>query len=197
MKLAICLLVLSFSWFVSAYRRPWRPAPGTAATESRTLLGEQLSDAQRLRLHTVADLLLEVYQILGDMHYLDPIGIETGPHEIDAEFCQEQDIATSIIYLYQILPYINVSEAGQHGFAFGGQMADLRDIEHIYLGRDPFYSGWQDCGPDCSSDDPMEQNLPYIQPWTTPLTAMGNHEAVIIYDSKQGIIFQLLSVRLI
>ena len=191
MKLAIGLLVLSFSCFVSAYRRPWRPAPGTAAAESRTLLGDQLSDAQRLRLHTVADLLLEVYQILGDMRFLDPVGIETGPHDIDVEFCQEQDIATSIIYLYQILPYVNISETGQHGFAFGGQMADFRDIEYVYLGRDPFYSGWQDCGSDCFSDDPMEQNLPYMQPWTTPLTAMGNHEAVIIYDSKQGMSFQL------
>jgi hypothetical protein len=134
----------------------------------------------------VADLLHRVYQTLAQMGHLDPAGIETGPHTIDVDFCQRHHIAASVIYLYQILPYVNVSEAGQSAFAFGGQFTDFRDNDQVWLGRDPYYSDWQECGPSCFSDDPWEQNLPYISPWTTPLSALGSHGAVIIYDSKLG-----------
>lgn len=178
--------------FVSAHRKPWRQDPvefeqgTTAAAISRTPLGEHVSTAQRRRLHTVADLLLEVYHTLADMRYLDPAGIETGPHAIDIDLCQQQDIAVPIIYLYQILPYVNTSEAGQQGFAFGGLFTDFRDPELLRRARDPFYSAWEDCGPDCLAEDPLDQNLPYMAPWATPLTGLGNHGAIIIYDSKLG-----------
>ncbi|KAI5361059.1 hypothetical protein Slin14017_G092340 [Septoria linicola] len=169
---------------VIAFQRPWRPSTETTNSLSRASLGERLTAAQRAQLHTVADLVLEVYKTLADMRYLDPLGIDTGPHEIDLDYCRQQNIGDSIVYLYQILPYINVSEAGQPGFVFGGQFSDFRDNDCIELSRDPLYSGWESCRSDCYSEDPSDQNLPYVAPWATRLTAMGNHEAVIFYDAR-------------
>lgn len=45
-------------------------------------------------------------------------------------------------------------------------------------GRDPFYAM-------PAGDDYDAENGPYIRPWMTPLSRLGNHQSVIIYDARR------------
>ncbi|KAJ9390866.1 hypothetical protein DTO063F5_1310 [Paecilomyces variotii] len=141
---------------------------------------DQLPPDQKVRLHEVADSLLEIYQTLARMRFIDPEGIQKGPHDIKdlLPLYEEHGLDPSIIYLYSILPYIDTDLAGNRDFFHGGEFADFRDPEHVEQGRDPFYG-------DPQGDDFEVEDGPYIRPWVTPLSQLGNHQSVIIYDARE------------
>jgi hypothetical protein len=138
-----------------------------------------LSQTQTDRLHEVADLMLDIYLTLVEMRYLDPVGIIRGPHDIESlqPLYEEKSLDPAVIYLYRILPYVDEDEAGVSDFFQGGTFADFRNSHHITLGRDPFYGS-----PSGSFD---EEGGEYIRPWVTPLSLLGNHQSVIIYDARE------------
>ncbi|EAW19923.1 uncharacterized protein NFIA_095430 [Aspergillus fischeri NRRL 181] len=143
-------------------------------------MDDRLPPDQKARLHEVADLMLEIYHTLAQMRYLDPAGIEQGPHNIDhlRPLYEKLKIDPAIIYLYSILPYVNRHVAGNEHFFHGGAFTDFRREEDVMQGRDPFYG--------CPvGDDYEDENGPYIRPWVTPLSQLGNHQSVIMYDARR------------
>ncbi|CAG9983014.1 unnamed protein product [Clonostachys byssicola] len=137
-----------------------------------------LSSDEIAKTEEVADLLLQIYQTLAEMRYLDPLCINPGPHDLShvQETMSSYRIDPAIIHLYSILPYV---ECGETAFFQGGQFADFRRTSDVEQGRDPFYG------------DPRyeagfeEEDGPYMRPWVTPLPLMGNHQSVIIYDVRR------------
>ncbi|KAE8168559.1 hypothetical protein BDV40DRAFT_307227 [Aspergillus tamarii] len=143
-------------------------------------MDQQLSSKQIANLHEVADLMLEIYQTLANMRFLNPAGIIKGPHDINnvRELYKKLDLDPSIIYLYRILPYIDISLAGQTDFFQGSIFADYRQPEDIEQGRDPFHI--------MPGDDGYEdEDGPYMRPWVTALSIIGNHQSVIVYDARR------------
>ncbi|QMW44378.1 hypothetical protein G4B11_007798 [Aspergillus flavus] len=143
-------------------------------------MDQQLTPTQKANLHEVADLMLEIYQTLANMRFLNPAGIIKGPHNIDnvRELYEKLGLDPSITYLYKILPYIDIFVAGQTDFFQGGIFADFRLPEDIEQGRDPFYIGPGD-------DDYEDEDGPYMRPWMTALSLVGNHQSVILYDARR------------
>ncbi|CAK3914898.1 Hypothetical predicted protein [Lecanosticta acicola] len=142
-----------------------------------------LPPKQKAQLHETADFLLEIYETLADMRYLDPKGIIRGPHEISKDLLasyHEHKLDPSIIYLYSILPYIDEQEAGQSDCFHGSSFADFRQPHVVRRGRDPLYAD-----PDWSLDFDDDDGGPYMRPWYTPLSKMGNHQSVILYDARE------------
>jgi hypothetical protein len=134
-----------------------------------------LTPAQKAKLQEAADGLLAVYRTLVRMQYLEPSWIKEGPHDM-TEFlpiCKAEGLDASIIYLYSILPYVDDSDCRGLDFFQGGCFLDLRDKDTIEYARDPFYSS-----------DEKEM----MRPWMTPLSGLGNHRTVIIYDAKRHVI---------
>ncbi|KAF7167586.1 hypothetical protein CNMCM5623_000892 [Aspergillus felis] len=143
-------------------------------------MDDQLPPDQKARLQEVANLMLEIYQTLAQMRYLHPAGIEQGPHNIDhlRPLYEKLKIDPAIIYLYSILPYVNTHVAGNKDFFHGGAFTDFRREEDVMRGRDPFYG--------CPvGDDYDDENGPYIRPWVAPLSRLGNHQSMIIYDAHK------------
>ncbi|OGM41830.1 hypothetical protein ABOM_009640 [Aspergillus bombycis] len=143
-------------------------------------MDQQLTSTQKANLHEIADLMLEIYQTLANMRFLNPAGIIKGPHNTDnaLELYQELGLDPSIIYLYSILPYIESPLAGQPDFFKGGIFTDFRRLDDIEEGRDPFHI--------CPGDDDYEdEDGPYMRPWVTPLSLLGNHQSVILYDARR------------
>ncbi|OJJ49481.1 hypothetical protein ASPZODRAFT_140378 [Penicilliopsis zonata CBS 506.65] len=134
------------------------------------------------QLHEVADLMLKIYETLARMRYIDPSAIERGPHNVTEllPLYETLGLDSSVIYLYSILPYINPIVAGRRDFFHGGQFADFRDPEQVEQGRDPFYAN-----PEDNDGDFDAENGPYMRPWMTPLSQLGNHESVILYDARK------------
>ncbi|MAB46853.1 MAG: hypothetical protein CMN67_15815 [Sphingomonadaceae bacterium] len=137
-----------------------------------------LSSSQKARLQEIADGMLKIYHILARMSYLDPAYIHPGPHDISSllPLYQSLKLSPSIIYLYSILPYIDDDEAGLETFFQGGRFADFRKEEHVEEGRNPLYDDLED------EDEDMKGGM---RPWMTPLSLLGNHRSVIIYDAKK------------
>lgn len=137
-----------------------------------------MSDEQKVNLHEVADLMLKIYETLAEMRYIEPEGIERGPHDISSlNELKDIDLDPATLYLYSILPYIDHKEAGESDFFHGGTFADFRDASSVERGRDPFYADPQ--------GDFDTENGQYIRPWVTPLSHLGNHGTVLIYDAWQ------------
>ncbi|KAF7185704.1 hypothetical protein HII31_12935 [Pseudocercospora fuligena] len=152
------------------------------------MLASELPPTTRAKVHRVADLMLEIYSTLVDMQYLEPEAIRKGPHKINITLSREQEIDDSVIYLWQILPYLNLAYAEASGFIFGGTFVDFRDDGDILSSRDPMYAiaydNQEGCGLDCEVDENGELNLPYMRPTMTTLTNLGNHQCAMIYDVK-------------
>ncbi|KAL2817743.1 hypothetical protein BDW59DRAFT_182043 [Aspergillus cavernicola] len=140
-----------------------------------------ISPAQKTQLHEIAALMLEIYQTLAEMRYLNPESIHQGPHNLSSlhPLYTAQNIDPEIVYLYSILPYYIGSPPldGETDFFHGGTFADFREEEDIEQSRDPFYAG-----PDGVDFD--AGNGPYMQSWMTPLSRLGNHGSVILYDAR-------------
>ncbi|KAJ5710311.1 hypothetical protein N7488_004467 [Penicillium malachiteum] len=140
--------------------------------------------SQQHRQQKVADLMLEIYEELARMRYIHPAGIQLGPHNLTHmdQAYDELDLDASVKYLYSILPYIDPLAAGKDSFSQIGDFADFRDIEQAEQGRDPFYG---------SPSEPNfeDEDGPYIKPWVTPLTSLGNHGSAMLYDTRRHVIW--------
>ena len=147
-------------------------------TSKPTMTG--ISEVQKVQLQEVADLMLEIYQTLARMRYVDPRGIHSGPHDITElrPLYEEHGLDPSIIYLYSILPYVDTAAAGNEDFYNGGAFTDFRIEDDVEQGRDPFYAGPTD-------EDFEDEDGPYMRPWVTPLSRLGNHQSVIVYDARR------------
>ncbi|KAF2446040.1 hypothetical protein P171DRAFT_430277 [Karstenula rhodostoma CBS 690.94] len=135
---------------------------------------------QKERLHEVANELLNIYQTLVDMRYVDPEGLIRGPHELSEKLltCYAQcELDPAIIYLYSIMPYIDGAETDAEDFFQGGAFFNQLSIRDVERGRDPRY-----LSPKGGFDDEEGQ---YMYPWYTPLSNCGNHSPIIIYDAKE------------
>lgn len=131
----------------------------------------QLRAKTVLQLHQVADLMLEIYQTLARMQYLDEEGIEKGPHDITNLLPEygERGVHPSIIYLYSILPYVKppVSE----DFWQHGEFADFRCAHKMEESRDPLWSEGEE-------DERIASHM-------TPLSFVGGgHATAIIYSAR-------------
>ncbi|WPG99961.1 Hypothetical protein R9X50_00278400 [Acrodontium crateriforme] len=149
--------------------------PSTNQTYSPSLV----SADQKAKLHEVADLMLEIYETFAEMRYLDPEGIIRGPHDITnmKDTYSKHGLDPAIIYLYSILPYVDETEADAKDFFHGSCFADFRVPDEVERGRDPFYASPQ--------GDFDSENGEYMRPWMTPLSALGNHGTVLLYDARQ------------
>lgn len=145
---------------------------------------DSISPQEKAQLHEVADLMLGIYQTLVDMRYLDPVGVIQGPHnmtDLEHQF-EELGIDPSIRYLYSILPYVDTDAAGNSDFLLGGEFTDFRDPDQVDQARDPFYAS-----PSNSNFD--DEDGPNMRPWYTPLSQLGNHGSVIVYDARRHLIW--------
>ncbi|KFZ20687.1 hypothetical protein V502_03070 [Pseudogymnoascus sp. VKM F-4520 (FW-2644)] len=126
---------------------------------------------QKEQLHEVANLMLDIYRTLVHMRHLDPSWIIEGPHNIDdlLPMYRSYDLDASVIYLYSILPYIEPARGKRMDFFQGGAFADFRDVEDVKRGRNPLSA-------DCDEEA--------MRPWMTPLSMLGNHRSVIIYNAR-------------
>jgi hypothetical protein len=133
---------------------------------------DQLTPSAKTKLHQVSAGMLEIYRTLVRMRYLDASWIHEGPHNVDAllPMYQSYKLDPAVIYLYSILPYVDTGGAASVDFFQGGEFADFRLKEHVERGRDPFYT---------------ESDSESMRPWMTPLSLLGNHQTVIIYDTKR------------
>lgn len=178
MFVLIVSLMLMLISMISGYRNGLPDQlPILPATDS-------ISPRQKAQLHEVADLMLDIYQTLVDMRYLDPVGIKLGPHNttaLEPQF-EELGIDPSIQYLYSILPYVDTDAAGNTDFLLEGVFTDFRDPGQVEQGRDPFYA---------SPSEPEfdDEDGPNMRPWYTPLTQLGNHGSVIVYDARRHLIW--------
>ncbi|KAH8893912.1 hypothetical protein GQ53DRAFT_745336 [Thozetella sp. PMI_491] len=132
------------------------------------------------RLQEVADLLLAIYETLAEMCYIDPVGIIKGPHDMETlhPTLEKMGLDPSIVYLYGIMPYIDTNLAGNRDFLHGGTFVNYLTEQGLERVKDPFYAN-----PSGKNYD--KEGGPYMRPWMTPLSQLGNHESVIIYDAKQ------------
>lgn len=129
-----------------------------------------LTSIQKAQLHEVADGMLNIYQTLVRMRYLDAAWICEGPHELaDHELYKSLGLDASIIYLYSILPYIDSHDpAAPRDFYDGSYFADFRNAEDVEESREPSYNDEQLC-----------------RPWQTSLNRMVNHGGVLVYDARK------------
>ncbi|VUC28184.1 unnamed protein product [Clonostachys rosea] len=137
-----------------------------------------LSRREMARTQEVAELLLEIYHTLAEMRYLDPLCISSGPHDLShvQETIDSYNLDPAIVHLYRIMPYV---EGEQTAFFQGSQFADFRRTNDVEEARDPFY------GNPRYEARFNEEDGPYMRPWVTPLSLIGNHQSVIIYDVRQ------------
>jgi hypothetical protein len=138
-----------------------------------------LPATQKTNLEEIATLLTEIYTTLADMRYLDPESIQHGPHDLSPflPLYTQHNLDPSLIHLYSILPYIGAPSSGVTDFFRGSDFLDFRDAEQLEQSRDPYYA-------DPEGDDFDAEYGPYMRPWFTPLSSLGNHGSVILYDAR-------------
>lgn len=138
----------------------------------------RVTEPQKQRLRRVAGDLLAVYKTLARMRYLDPDWIDQGPHDLGHQVRRFRDagINDDIIYLYSVLPYVDVQQCPRGvDFYEGGAFVDYRrrDVD-LAETRDPLY---------------MENDEFVMKPWTTALSTMGNDGIVLVYCAKTDRVF--------
>ncbi|PYH42275.1 uncharacterized protein BP01DRAFT_359544 [Aspergillus saccharolyticus JOP 1030-1] len=177
----LTLLIMSLSIPLWQRYQPHSPSSNPST--------DSITPQQKARLHEIADLMSEIYETLVAMRYLDPSGIQRGPHNLTAlaSHFTTLNIDPAVQYLYSILPYIDPAAAGHSGFLHGGEFTDFRDAERVEQGRDPFYALYGvETVPDYDSEDGA-----YMRPWVTPLSQLGNHGSVILYDARRHLIWMI------
>ena len=128
----------------------------------------------------VAGYMAKIYNTLAAMKYLDPTGIEHGPHEIFIGPRIADKISPEIQQLWTKLPYIDKTEAGQTDFVYGSQFADFRTSDDVVRSRDPFSTNTEDILAWLEKKD--EQ---YVTPYQTPLVNFNRRGLLIMYDVQQ------------
>ncbi|KAK4234022.1 hypothetical protein C8A03DRAFT_47554 [Achaetomium macrosporum] len=142
-------------------------------TKPVTTISASLTAAQKTRLHEVADLLLSIMHTLACMRYLQQDWIQPGPHNIDAQLPLYHSLGLdpSIIYLYSILHYLSQRYVD---FFQGSSFADFRTESDVRDGRKSMHDS--------------DTAAAHMRPWMTPLSMLGNHDSVILYDAKRHVI---------
>ncbi|KAF2804429.1 uncharacterized protein BDZ99DRAFT_467468 [Mytilinidion resinicola] len=136
-------------------------------------------------LQEVADLMDEIYSTLAKMRYMPASAIKRAPHTnpgINLTLAAECSLDPLVIRLHQLLPYVDKTEVESPDFIHGGEFADFRAEDDVRQSRDPLYSGWESNG---GKGDWDGEDGEYIRPWVTPLSMMGNHQSVLIYDARK------------
>jgi hypothetical protein len=150
------------------------------------LAAASLSAERKDRLHEVADLLLQIYQTLVEMRYVDPEALVKGPHTFSQELLRTYEnceIDPSIIYLYSLMPYIDEAETEARDFFQESCFFNPLKRSDVDRGRDPRY-----LSPVAGFDD---EDGKYMYPWYTPLSKCSNHSSMIIYDAKRHTIWMV------
>ncbi|KAM7205872.1 hypothetical protein V8F33_000702 [Rhypophila sp. PSN 637] len=136
---------------------------------------------QKARLEEVASLMLEIYQTLVRMRYFGSEDwVQVGPHDVSAllPLYQSLNLDPAVIYLYSILPYIDLEKLKtlwDPTFYNGSTFADFRNAEHVKDGRDPFQT----------DDDPWNK----FRGWLTPLSLVGHlYSYALVYDARRNLI---------
>ncbi|EME43593.1 hypothetical protein DOTSEDRAFT_72830 [Dothistroma septosporum NZE10] len=137
------------------------------------------SPTQNAQLQEVADLLLTIFETLAELRYVDPESIVRGPHDLShlQDLYTEHNLDPSIRHLYTLLPYIDSSQTEARDFFHGGTFFDPTDEGDVEQGRNPYYAILE-------GDDFEAEDGPYMRPWYTVLSNLGNHQSVILYDAK-------------
>ncbi len=132
-------------------------------------LDTTLTPTQKAQLHEIADLLLQLYQTLARMRYIDADWIQPGPHDISAHLPLYASLGLDprIIYLYSILPHINPVFAGQVYVFQSCGVADSRCEEHVREAREHL----------AEDNDPSTA----MRSWVTALSRMGEHAMIVAY----------------
>ncbi|KAF2492869.1 hypothetical protein BU16DRAFT_564176 [Lophium mytilinum] len=136
-------------------------------------------------LQEVADLMDEIYTTLAKMRYMPASAIKRAPHTnpgINLTLAAEYSLDPLVIRLHQLLPYVDKTAVESPDFIHGGEFADFRAEDDVRQSRDPLYSGWESNG---GKGDWDGEDGEYIRPWVTPLSLLGNHQSVIIYDARK------------
>jgi len=144
--------------------------------QSLASLTRDLTPGEKYRLDEVANLMLEIYQTLTRMRYLDPSWIQPGRHDLNLSLFalySSLKLDPKIIYLYSVLPYIDPPVAGNLDFFQGSGFADFRNKDHVIQARNPMYA--------------VEESEK-MRPWMTPLCMLGNHQSIVIYDAKRHVV---------
>ncbi|KAK4150941.1 hypothetical protein C8A00DRAFT_36440 [Chaetomidium leptoderma] len=145
-------------------------------------IAESLSPLQKAKLHQVADLMLEIYQTLARMRYLEAEWIQRPPqHDLSALLPLFTSLALDprVIYLYSILPYLSLNHprgsfSSEFDFFGGAAFADFRHEADVRAARESF---------DPSGDDPGCE----LRPWITPLAGKGMYHRTLVYDAKRHV----------
>ncbi|KAK4445490.1 hypothetical protein QBC34DRAFT_472410 [Podospora aff. communis PSN243] len=141
-----------------------------------TQITASLNPTTKTRLEAVASGLLKIYKTLLRMRYLQhPSWIHPGPHDIThlIPLYRSLGIDDSGIYLYSVLPYVKAPKQYM-GFFQEGSFIDYRDEDHVKQGRFPFYG------------EPEEVWM--LRGWQTPLSCLGNHGTVVLYDVRRDVV---------
>lgn len=134
----------------------------------------------------VAGYMAKIYQTLADMKYIDPTGIEYGPHPIFIGPRIADKISPEIQQLWGKLPYVDKTEAGQGDFVYGSQFADFRTSSDVVRSRDPYLTNMEEIIEWLEKKD--EQ---YVTPYQTPLVNFNRQGLLIMYDVQQHRIWWL------
>lgn len=79
----------------------------------------------------VAGYMADIYNTLADMKYIDPVGIEYGPHDILIGPRIADKISPEIQQLWSKMPYVDKTEAGQADLIYGSQFVDFRTSDDV------------------------------------------------------------------
>ncbi|KAL3455518.1 hypothetical protein BJX64DRAFT_297510 [Aspergillus heterothallicus] len=165
----LLLLALLIPLYLHFFTSTSTPSPST------------LTQSQKTHLDEIATALSTIYTTLAEMRYLDHDSIAQPPHNLSSLlplYTDQYALDPALIYLYTTLPYINPPAVTTRDFLHGASFLDLRDPDQLAQSRDPFYAN-----PDSPGDFAAE-NGAYMRPWVTPLSALGNHGSVILYDAR-------------
>ncbi|KAI0154672.1 hypothetical protein GGR57DRAFT_107916 [Xylariaceae sp. FL1272] len=164
------------------------------------------------RIREIADLIIEWYQLLIDMRYIDAEMVEFAPHKhnpIDLAKVAELGLTKDAVDMYQMIPYHvrsidyfpghdhtnwNFGSDGGEFLMWGESLEDMRksDADWWRTAVDPFYnlehfSPWHNPAtrdPDAATRGWDDEDGPYMRPWYVTLTEVGNHGSVMILDTK-------------
>lgn len=135
-----------------------------------------LKPKQKVRLDRVAKLLLDIYNTLVRMQYLDAEWVIPGPHNVDhlIPMYRRYDLEDSIIYLYSRFPYIESADS-ELTFFGGSYFVDFRIEWDVAQGRKAI---------------PFDEDDEILKPWMTMRSKVREREDIaIVYSAREDCIW--------